>query len=364
MGTMRNNNQSSKRRPPRPIPGLQPVAPVRPKSRASLSLFRRHCNLLAFALALLTNSPTVADDVDRVTPRPLKSAADRHYWLENMVGWHHFTSDEAALATGLDKREIEKAVREQSIAPRPWTAKKPGEPIRILPYPGGRHPRIGFRDGAIDPQRETKVSVFTPWADGGYVVVDVPEAIWSDLGLTYLAHTHIPTIWSRQSHRLEPLEWKTGADGTLTNERRLPNGIAFSALVQARNDKVDFQLSLTNGTSETLTDLRVQVCAMLKMAKGFEKQTNGNKQFASEFAFCSDELKNRWIILAFRPIHRAWGNQKCPCLHADPKFPDCARNQTTRVFGRLWFYEGSEISAELDRIRQDWKSSRANPEVR
>ena len=68
----------------------------------------------------------------------------------------------------------------------------------MLPYPGGRHPRIGFLEGAIDPQRETKLSVFTPWHDSSYVVADVPEAIWSNLGLTYLAHTHIPTIWTAQ----------------------------------------------------------------------------------------------------------------------------------------------------------------------
>jgi hypothetical protein len=34
---------------------------------------------------------------------------------------------------------------------------------RVLPYPGGRHPRVGFLDGAIDPQRGTKASVFAPW---------------------------------------------------------------------------------------------------------------------------------------------------------------------------------------------------------
>ena len=62
----------------------------------------------------------------------------------------------------------------------------------------GRHPRIGFLDGAIRPQRETKISVFTPWDPHSYVVVDVPEAIWSNLGLTYLAHTHIDTVWTKK----------------------------------------------------------------------------------------------------------------------------------------------------------------------
>jgi hypothetical protein len=56
--------------------------------------------------------------------------------------------------------------------------RKEGEPLLVLPYPGGRHPRVGFRDGSIRPQRETKASVFAPWADGGYAVADVPEAVW------------------------------------------------------------------------------------------------------------------------------------------------------------------------------------------
>ena len=70
----------------------------------------------------------------------------------------------AAKRLGIDPAKVRKPERSDSLA--------------VLPYPGGRHPRIGFRDGAIRPQRETKVSVFAPWADGGYAVADVPEAVW------------------------------------------------------------------------------------------------------------------------------------------------------------------------------------------
>ena len=59
------------------------------------------------------------------------------------------------------------------------------EPLLVLPYPGGRHPRTGFLEGAMRPQRETKISIFTPWDNHSYVVLDIPEAIWSNLGLTY-----------------------------------------------------------------------------------------------------------------------------------------------------------------------------------
>src|SRR5438034_10143039 len=96
-----------------------------------------------------------------------------------------------------------------------------GAPLLVLPYPGGRHPRIGFLEGAIDPQRETKFSIFTPWDPASYVVVDLPEAIWSNLGLLYLAHTHVPTVWTRQGVALDPLEWSIREDGLLESQRRL-----------------------------------------------------------------------------------------------------------------------------------------------
>ena len=75
-----------------------------------------------------------------------------------------------------------------------------------------------------------------PWDEASYVVADVPEAIWSNLGLTYLAHTHVPTVWTKQGVELEPLEWNRRADGSLDIERRLPNGIAFGAKVVPGRD--------------------------------------------------------------------------------------------------------------------------------
>lgn len=113
-----------------------------------------------------------------------------------------------------------------------------GWALLILPWPSGRHPRIGFLEGAILPQRETKVSIFTPWGDHDYVVVDVPEAVWSNLGLTYLAHTHIPTVFDKQGKTLKKLEWNRQADGTLDIERVLPNGIRFGAVVRPKIDHV------------------------------------------------------------------------------------------------------------------------------
>jgi hypothetical protein len=229
--------------------------------------------------------------------------------------------------------------------------KRPADaPLLVLPYPGGRHPRRGFRDGAVRPQRETKVSVFTPWDEASYVVADVPEAIWCQHGLLYLAHTHVPTVWTKQKIDLEPLEWERKADGLLEITRKLPNDVSFGAKVVPGKDGVRLELWLTNGGKETLTDLRVQNCLMLKGAAGFTKQTGANKVHAAPYAAARSEDGRRWVIWAWEPNHRCWDNPPCPCIHSDPKFPDCAPGQTRRLRGWLSFYQGNDVKAEFRRL--------------
>jgi hypothetical protein len=303
-------------------------------------------------LLLLATFPVNSAETGTANFRRPTTDAELRYWLENMVWHHHFTTEEITTATGLNPDEISRALKKFNITPerRPkWSA---NAPLLALPYPGGRHPRIGFLDGAINPQRETKISVFTPWDDSSYVVVDVPEAIWSNLGLTYLAHTHIPTIFDGQDVKLPPLEWNRRTDGTLDLERRLPNGIAYRAKVVPGADAVRMELWLTNGTAAALSDLRVQTCVMLKGAAGFTVLTNANKVFASPYVACRSDNGDRWIITAWDPGHRAWGNPLVPCLHSDPKFPDCAPGQTQRVRGWLSFHQGTNIHAEFARIEQ------------
>jgi hypothetical protein len=218
-----------------------------------------------------------------------------------------------------------------ALGPRPSTLDPVS--VRMLPYPGGRHPRIGFLDGAVDPQRETKVSVFTPWDPNSYVVIDVPEAIWSQHGLAYTWRTRTcPTMWTKQNVTLEPLEWKRNdSNSILTFERTLPNGVAFGARAEPLTNSVRMELWLKNGSKETLRDLRVQNCVMLKGAAGFNQQTNANKIFQPPYVAVGSPERTRWIITAWEPLHRAWANPPVPCLHSDPKFPDCAPGETQRV---------------------------------
>ncbi len=311
------------------------------------SRFRSGLGLLALGLVgVLASTASGANDEGR---RP-RNDAELRRWLENMVWDHHFSLQEIKAATGLGEEEIEAALKRFDIRPETKPARPGGGPLRVVPYPGGRHPRIGFLDGAVHPQRDTKISVFTPWEDSSYVVVDLPEAIWSNLGLTYLAHTHVPTVWTKQGLTLEPVEWTVHPDGSLENQRTLPNGIAFGATVRPGKDAVRMALWLTNGTDQTLSDLRVQNCVMLKGANGFTAQTNDNKVFQPPYVACRSEDGKRWIITGWEPIQRAWGNAPVPCLHADPKFPDCPPGATRRLKGWLSFYEGDDLDAELKRI--------------
>lgn len=292
-----------------------------------------------------TNVPSTASNARRPD-----SDAELGYWLRNMVWYHQFSVAEVSEATGLSADEVKAALSRFDIRPDGRPDKGEDDPLLVLPYPGGRHPRIGFLDGAIDPQRETKVSVFTPWDPTSYVVVDVPEAIWSNLGLTYLAHTHIPTVWTKQGIEMERLEWNRRDNGTLDIERTLPNGIVFGTKIVPTRKAVRMEMWLTNGTKDRLTNLRVQNCVMPKAAKGFAAQSNDNKVLSAPYAACRSDHAKRWIITAWTPCHRPWANPPCPCFHSDPKFPDCDPDQTQRLRGWLSFYEGDDIQSEFRRI--------------
>jgi len=303
----------------------------------------------------------IADGTRRDNFRTPATDAELRDWLENMAVFHRFTVLEMSAATGLPTAAIEAALQRFDLDNTSDSPQRDDRPL-VLPYPGGRHPRIGFRDGAIRPQRETKFSAFLPWTRHDYVVVDVPEAIWMDQSdgreLLYLAHTHVPTRWSRQGVKLDPLEWKKNPDGALEISRTLPNQVTFGARVVAADESVRMKLWLTNHGNQTLTGLRVQNCVMLGRAAGFQQLDNQNKRFAAPYVACHDTSGNRWIITAWEACARTWGNAHCPCVHSDPQFPDCPPGETRELNGWLSFYEGRDIDRELQRIEQtNWREA-------
>ena len=126
----------------------------------------RHLTRLVIPVwCLLLFLPAIqADDaLPESDQRPPVSEDDVRYWLTNMFSHHGFSLAEAAAATGLSEEALSKACEDLDIEPGAVLPIAGDEQIFVVPYPGGRHPRIGFLEGAIKPQRETKVSVFTPW---------------------------------------------------------------------------------------------------------------------------------------------------------------------------------------------------------
>lgn len=277
--------------------------------------------------------------------------SEARYWLENMLVDHRFNWDEVGRVFGwsLDEARTKAADLQIriDISPRRLAAGQ----TRVLPYPGGREVRIGFLDGNRDWQRGTKASVFTPWDATSYVVVDLPEAIFSEKRLIFLAHTHIPTVWDEQNIIIENVDWTRQADGGLRNERTLPNKVAFGASIQPSVGGVEMELWLRNGSDKPLTGLRTQICGHLKGAPEFNEQTTTNKMFRAPSVAVHSAGGDRWILTAWERCGRAWGQPLVPCIHADPVLADCAPGETVRVRGRLWFYEGKEIEQELARAK-------------
>ncbi|MGA3323755.1 MAG: polysaccharide deacetylase family protein [Terriglobia bacterium] len=280
--------------------------------------------------------------------------ADLRYWLENMLRDHRYSWAEAATACGMSEEEVRQRAREFGLDP-PAPTVSPGKMVRVLPYPGGRYPRIGFEDGAIDPMRGTKASVFLPWDPASYVVLDLPEAIFSNLGLIFLAHTDIPTLWNDKNVVLENKDWERGADGSLSSQWTLPNYVTFGAHIRPGENSVEMELWLRNFSGVDLTGmngsagLRNQVCIMLKGAPEFNAQTNDNKILRKPVAAVRSADGHRWILTAWQSPGRSWGNPLVPCMHSDPKLPDCPFRKTVRAQGRLWFYEGTDIEREIAR---------------
>lgn len=265
-------------------------------------------------------------------------------WASNMFVDHSYTIEEAEQITQLPREHLVR-LRDSVSSLNP---KQKIDKLKIRPYPGGRHPRIGFLDGAVDPMRGTKFSVFLPWDPAQYVVVDLPEAIFSRLGLTFLAHRHIPTIWDLQHRFIDNVDWQINKDGSLENVWSLPNGISFGARVVPFEEEVQMDLWLFNGTAQLLNGLRTQVCVMLKGAEDFNQQDSLNKRFYPKLAAVRNASADRWVLTSWENTGRTWGNPKVPCLHADPRFPDCPPGDTVKLQGLLQFYQGNDIEETID----------------
>ena len=303
-----------------------------------------------------SNDPNVSlrnlgrGDIELEQPVELvQTRASLERWTDAMAR-HGYTVAEAAGVAGLSAEEGSDYERKLAARPAPSQGR-----ADVSPYPGGRHPRIGFLDGAIDPLRGTKASVFLPWDPESYVVVDLPELITSDRGHLFLAHTHVPTIWNDRNVWLDNVDWTPAPDGGLALEWALPNGVTFGSAVRPEGDSVSMELWLRNGLDQPLSGLRTQLCVMLKGAHEFNEQTLENKIFDPPVAVVQSQGGQHWILVAWGRSGRCWGNQHCPCFHSDPVFPDCQPGRTVRLAGRLWFFKGDTVEGEIARAKREFE---------
>ena len=296
--------------------------------------------------------------------RTPESDEELERWLKNMVWHHRFTISEVRTATGLSADEVGDALDRFDIRSDNRPQRAADAPLLVLPYPGGRHPRVGFIDGCVRPQRETKLSVFAPW--GRFGVRRARRAGGDSAQRRAVArsavsgHTRTSTpcgrargsIWNSSNGRERP-------SGGYVCIRTLPNGVIFSTTAQPHRDSVRLKMELTNGSDEPLSNLRVQNCVMLKGAPEFAQQTDDNKFISAPYVAVRSAAGNRWVITAWEPCERPWTNPPCPCMHSDPQFADCAPGESDRLQGWLSFYEGTDIEAEIKRI--DATGWRAGP---
>lgn len=291
--------------------------------------------------------------------RKLETESELRYWLQNMVWHYRFTVDEIEAATGLSAREIELNLEKFQITPETKPARAKDASLLMLPWPGGR--AVSNWGGKVEQtrQRETKVGVFAPWNDTSYIVVDIPEAIRSNLGFLYLAHVHVETIWTKQKIELEKLEWNRRADGSLDLTRKLPNGVVYSTKFVSSSNAVRMRLSLTNGTDFTLSKLRVQNCIFLKGLKGFDNKSDPKSMASEPYNARGTADGAQWVITAWLPGGETWGNDRNPCFHSDPTFEDCPPGHTRVVHGWLSFYQGDDIQGEFERIdKTGWREDK------
>lgn len=216
--------------------------------------------------------------------------------------------------------------------------------------------------------------VHLPWADSGLVMLDFPEAVFSDQGLLFLSHV------SQCFHQLWPdlpkVEWQT-IDGGIRFERRLPNRFVYGgSLVAADDRRVDLRLWARNEDDIPIGELKTQVCCYLPRAKGFDERTMDNKWVhvagrgwmrypeaaasgvktgrwrlgwrsglpscdAPVIATQSADGKRLMVIDWGEATRSLVGNPAHPCMHADPVWPDLAAGESAEISGRLVFLDGS-----------------------
>lgn len=276
--------------------------------------------------------------IRKLSPEQEATRDNLEFWVDNMRRFHGYSWEEVGLVTGHSTDQIKRLAHDLKPVIEP-----PIDRVTVLPYPGGRHPRIGALASMIDPMRGTKLSIFLPWDRSQYAVLDVPEALFNQLGVVFLGHTHVPTVWDKQGVFIENLDWERDEKGTYYNQWKLPNNVEIGITVTPLQESVEMELVVHNGSDTDMEFINGQVCIMLKGAPDFDEQTRENKVLTDKIAAVHSEAGDRWILTVWDQLRRTWDNPRCPCVHFDPILDPCPAGETVSVKGRIWFHEGDAL---------------------
>ena len=127
------------------------------------------------------------------------------------------------------------------------------------------------------------MSVFAPWADGGYAVADVPEAVWFEpAGSANCCTSPTPRpnhLGPQTNVTLAPQRWSRRPDGTLEQSRIAEQGHARGKGDQPRRRADGFRV--TNGSATAPPGSNDPKCVYAKGLTGFDMRTIDNKMFAA-----------------------------------------------------------------------------------
>ena len=236
--------------------------------------------------------------------------------------------------------------------------------------------RIRIEPGSWRPEGpyEQIAWVHLPWPGAGTVMLDFPEAVFSDQGLLFLSHRS--ACFHPKWPDLPKADWQS-VPGGIAFERRLPNGFVYGGrLVAATDDRVDMALWARNEDDISIGQLKTQVCVYLPKAPDFAERTMDNKWvhvtgrgwmrydeaeaagvktgqwrlgWRSGLPSCDAPLIATTSADGTRLVATEWGdatyaltgNPAHPCMHADPDWPDLAPGASAEITGRLHFFDGT-----------------------
>lgn len=234
-----------------------------------------------------------------------------------------------------------------------------------------------------DPEKRMAygLNVSPPWANGGYVFVNLPEHLEYMPGTKGIA----------RHHDMRTNAWQISVDSTEAHyevESLTEPGVFFSAKAKAFSNKASFEFTITNQSAVQLVSIRPLFCFQYHSLSGFPARNtdnfshtfiiiNGKPAKVSDIAVknktsnarmaqvtgCPD--KHNWwaqetggmieqgidaaytiltdtaglrkIVLEWTPGKNFLSNSAIPCIHADPCIGNLEPGKSVTVKGSLTF---------------------------